>query len=177
MFYSFLGENGGILAPISDQKSMPTSKGRISKNCWKTNETSMIFQVLGVELGIKNRSQFNRKLKPKMKCLLASILGRFWWILRSKLGRKIEPRSIKNRFKKASKKWWKKEGVLEGSGWGNPRAGDGVGWPRPPPFSPFSKNQTTKQIQSTEHRGQKEHLGTPGAQARWRILVYSVHIL
>ena len=87
------------------------------------------------------------------------------------MGGKIEPRSIKNRSKKASKNRWKKEGVLVGSGGAIQGARDGGdGWPRPPPFSPFSKNQT-KQNQSTEHRDQKEHPGTPCAQARWRIKI------
>ena len=63
----------------------------------------MIFQGYGVEVGIKNQSKINQKLKPKMDRLLALIFGGFWWILGGKLGWKIEPRAIKNRFKKASK--------------------------------------------------------------------------
>ena len=64
----------------------------------------MIFVVLGVEVGIKNRSKIDQKLKPKMNGLLASIFGGFWWVLGAKLGGKIEPRAIKNRLKNASKK-------------------------------------------------------------------------
>ena len=97
-------------------------EGDFQKTDEKTNECLMIFQVLGFELGIKNRSKINRKLKPKMKCLLASMLGRFWWILRSKLGWKIEPRAnqngLENAFKKCSKKV-RLEGVL--GGWGDAR--------------------------------------------------------
>ena len=71
-----------MLAPRSDQKSMPTSKGRFCKNYCKTNEISMIFQSYGVEVGIKNQSKIHQKLKPKMDCLLASILVDFcgFWI-------------------------------------------------------------------------------------------------
>ena len=71
----FWKEDGGMLAPRSDQKSMPTSKGRFCKKYWKTNDFSMIFVVLGVEVGIKNRSKVDQKLKPKMNGLLASIFG------------------------------------------------------------------------------------------------------
>ena len=64
----------------------------------------MIFVVLGVEVGIKNRSKIDQNLKPKMNGLLASIFGGFWWVLGGKLASKIEPRSNKNRFKIRSKK-------------------------------------------------------------------------
>ena len=85
-----------MLAPRSDQKSMPTSKGRFCKNYCKTNEFLMIFQSYGVEVGIKNQSKINQNLKPKMDCFLASIFGGFWWVLGGKLGWKIEPRTKEN---------------------------------------------------------------------------------
>jgi len=97
-------ENAGMLAPRSDQKSMPTSKGRFCKNYCKTNEILMIFQGSGVEVGIKNQSKIHQKIKPKMDCLLASIFGGFWWVLGGKLACKIEPRAKTNRLKNASKK-------------------------------------------------------------------------
>ena len=50
-----------MLAPRSDQKSMPTSKGRFCKLYWKTNECSIIFQGYGVEVGIKNPSNNQNK--------------------------------------------------------------------------------------------------------------------
>ena len=59
--------------------------------------------VQGVQVGSKNRSKIDQNLKSKMGCLLASIFDAFWSFCRGKLGRKIEPRSIKNRSKKASK--------------------------------------------------------------------------
>ena len=83
-----------MLAPRSDQKSMPTSKGRFCKNYSKTNEILMIFQGYGVEVGIKNQSKIHQKIKPKMDCLLASILvdfGGFWeasWPAKSSQERK-----------------------------------------------------------------------------------------
>ena len=70
-------ENEGKLAPKWDQKSMLTSKGRFYKSTYKTNRILMIFEVSGVEVGSKNRPKIDEKLKPKMDCLLASILGRF----------------------------------------------------------------------------------------------------
>ena len=47
IFGGFSKENGGLLAPTSDQKSMSTSKGGFCKKYWKTNTVSMIFQVWG----------------------------------------------------------------------------------------------------------------------------------
>ena len=64
----------------------------------------MSFQGYGVEVGSKNQSTIDQKLKPKMDCLLASIFGGFWWLWGGKLGRKIEQRANKNGSKKASKK-------------------------------------------------------------------------
>ena len=93
-----------MLAPRSDQKSMPTSKGRFYKNYCKKNIILMIFQSYGVEVGIKNQSKIHQKMKPKMDRLLASIFGRFWWVLGGMLGWKIEPRAKKNRLETASKK-------------------------------------------------------------------------
>ena len=45
----------------------------------------------------------------------AVLIHRFWWVLGAKMGGEIEPKSIKNLSKKASKKQLKKEGVLEAS--------------------------------------------------------------
>ena len=60
--------------------------------------------VQGVQVGSKNRSKIDQNLKSKMGCLLASIFDAFWSFFGGKLGGKIEPRSIKNRSKKASQK-------------------------------------------------------------------------
>ena len=64
----------------------------------------MILKVLEIEVGSKNGSKIDQKLKPKMDCLLASIFDGFWWVLGGKLGWKIEPRAKKNRLKDASTK-------------------------------------------------------------------------
>ena len=50
----------------------------------------MIFMILGVEVGSQNRSKIDQKMESKMECILASIFYRFWWILGSKLGGKME---------------------------------------------------------------------------------------
>ena len=98
-------ENGSKLAPKSDPKSVSTSKGRFCKKCGKTNEKSLFFKVLGVEVGSQIRLKIDQKLKSKLECLLASIFDGFWWILGGKLGRKIGPRAIKNGTEKRMKKW------------------------------------------------------------------------
>ena len=75
-------QNGSMLAPKSDGKSMLTSKGRCSKKCCKTNVILMIFEVHGVEVGRKSRPKIDQKTKSKMECLWASIFydfDGFWW--------------------------------------------------------------------------------------------------
>ena len=62
------------------------------------------FDINGVQVRSKKRSKIDQNLKSKMGCLLASIFDAFWSFFGGKLGGKIEPRSIKNRSKKASKK-------------------------------------------------------------------------
>ena len=57
--------------------------------------------VHGVQVGSKNRSKIDQNLKSKMGCLLALIFDAFWSFFGGKLGGKIEPKSIKNRSKKA----------------------------------------------------------------------------
>ena len=108
-------QNGAKLVPKWHPKWSLSWKRWKSKKHLKTNEKSMILEVPGVPKSIKNRSKIDYKSKPKLGCLLASIFRRFWEVLGAKLGRKTEPRSIKNRNKKASKKLWKKECVLEAS--------------------------------------------------------------
>ena len=62
------------------------------------------FDIHGVQVGSKKRSKIVQNLKSKMRCLLVSIFDGCLWFLGSMLGGKIEPRSINNRSKKASKK-------------------------------------------------------------------------
>ena len=60
-----------------DQKSMPIAKcDFLKKLCFSLGKT-MILEVLGVQVGAKNRSKIDQKLKPKMDCLLASIFNGF----------------------------------------------------------------------------------------------------
>jgi len=99
----FWRENGGMLAPRSDQKSMPTSKGRFCKNYCKTNEVLMIFQGYGVE---RHQKSVNNPSKIKAQDgLPLSIV--FWWILVGfgrQVGLENRAKSEKNRLKNASKK-------------------------------------------------------------------------
>ena len=50
----FWKENGGMLAPRSDQKSMPTSKGRFSKNYCKTKDFFNDFSSFGSKINQKS---------------------------------------------------------------------------------------------------------------------------
>ena len=57
-----------------------------------------------VQVGSKNRSKIDEKMRSTWEGILASIFDRFWWILGAKLGGKIEPKSIKNGIEKTMKK-------------------------------------------------------------------------
>ena len=59
-------------------------KAIFQKSCSHCSGGS-IFKVGGVQLGLKNRSKMDKKTKPKMECLLASILERFCLIWGAKL--------------------------------------------------------------------------------------------
>ena len=61
--------------------------------------------VRRVQIGSQNLSKINPNSKSKMECLLASIFNGLWWILGSKLGGKMEPRSIQKGIEKTMKKW------------------------------------------------------------------------
>ena len=117
------------------------------------------------EVGIKNQSKIDQKLKPKMDCLLASIFGGFWWVLGGKLVCKIEPRAKRNRLKNASKKCWKKDAFWKPLGGGEPRTRHGWGWILGPPNYQFSKTTPHHSPQTTAHRP-PEHLVTPCAHQR-----------
>ena len=93
-------ENGGKLASKSEPKSILALK---RKN--QLNASPLVPNwVRRVQVGSKKRSKIDQNLKSKMGCLLASIFDAFWSFFGGKLGGKTEPRSIKNRSKKASKK-------------------------------------------------------------------------
>ena len=63
----------------------------------------LIREVLGVEVGSKNQSKNDQKMKSTWEGILASIFDGFWWIWGSKLGVKLEPRGIKNGIEKTMK--------------------------------------------------------------------------
>ena len=114
----------------------------------------MIFQGYGVEVGIKNQSKIHQKLKPKMDCLLASIFAWFWWVLGGKLGAKIEPRTINDRFKKASNKLWKKtckKAEMSVLGGVIPRARKAAGGPRDRLIDQNQRNQPTENWLTIQH--------------------------
>ena len=56
-------------------------------------------------------------MASKMKCILASIFSRFWWILGGMLGAKIEqksiPKGINKNYAKKKAYWSRLRGVLE----------------------------------------------------------------
>ena len=64
---------------------MLTSKGRFYKSTYNTDGILMIFEVSGVEVGSKHRSNIDANMESKMECILASIFDRF-----------SDPRNLKN---------------------------------------------------------------------------------
>ena len=131
----FWREIEGMLAPRSHQKSMPPLKGWFCKNWWKV--FFLIFQGYGVEVGSKSQSKIDWKIKPKMDCLLALIVGGCWWVSGGKLGWKIEPRARKYQSKNASKTCWKKDAFWRSLGGVRPCARHGEGWILGPPNYQF----------------------------------------
>ena len=85
--WDFWSQNGGKLAPKWDQKLMFTWEGDFSKIVlWL--QRGLDFSGSG-GLGAK----IDQKMESKMECILASIFGRFCWILGAKLGGKIHQKS------------------------------------------------------------------------------------
>ena len=66
--------------------------------------------VRGLEVGSKNRSKIDQKMKSRWEGILASIFHGFWSILEAKLAPSWGRKSIKNRSKMASKNRCQKEG-------------------------------------------------------------------
>ena len=67
----------------------------------------------GVEVGSKNQLKIDLKMKSTWEGILASIFDRFWWIWGTKLGGKIEPRSMQKGIegtieKRTEARWPKK---------------------------------------------------------------------
>ena len=92
-------QNGAKLAPESHQKSIPTSKGDFLKKHGFPSGKTMILKVLGVEVGSKNQSKIDKKMKSRWEGILASIFHGFWLILEAKLApswgrisKKIDPK-------------------------------------------------------------------------------------
>ena len=54
-FDGFWKENGGMLAPKSHQKTIPTSKNDFLTKPSFTLGKTMILRVQGIEVGVKNR--------------------------------------------------------------------------------------------------------------------------
>ena len=93
-----------------DQKSMWLTKNGFSKNhCFSWGKTT-IFKVRGVQDESKNRSKIYQKGAQHGKASWHRFLSDFGGFWEASWGRK----SSKNRSKKASKKWWQKEGHQDG---------------------------------------------------------------
>ena len=60
----------------------------------------MILRVQGIEVGGKNGWKTNQKMESRWEGILASIFNGFWLIFGSKLGGKMEPRSIQEGIEK-----------------------------------------------------------------------------
>ena len=58
----------------------------------------------GIQVGSKNQPKINTNMESKMEYILASIFDTFQWILRGKLGAKIDPKSIEKGIGKRMEK-------------------------------------------------------------------------
>ena len=90
-FNGFWKENGGMLAPKSHPKSIPTSKNDILKKPSFSLGKTMILKVQGIEVGSKNQSKIDEKMKSRWEGVLGSVFHRFWWVWKAKLAGQTEP--------------------------------------------------------------------------------------
>ena len=70
-------QNEAKLGPKSHQKSIPTSNGDFLKKPHFSAGKTMILKVPGVEVGSKNQSKIDQKMKSRWEGILASIFERF----------------------------------------------------------------------------------------------------
>ena len=66
-------QNGAKLAPASHQKSIPTLTGNFMKEKYLSLQKTMIWKVLGVEVGSQNESKIDQKNEVMME------KSRFWF--------------------------------------------------------------------------------------------------
>ena len=64
-FSGFWKENGGMLAPKSHPKSIPTSKDDFLKKPRFSRGKTMILKVQGIEVGSKIQSKNDEKIKSR----------------------------------------------------------------------------------------------------------------
>ena len=103
-FDEFLKEKSKHVGTKIEQKSMPTSKSDFLKKPRFSLGKTMILRVQGFEVGGKNRSKIDEKMKSKREGVLGRICHRFWWVWEAKLGGKMEPRSMQKGIDKNDRK-------------------------------------------------------------------------
>ena len=89
-FGGFWKENGGMLAPKSNPKLIPTWKIDFLKNRRFSLGKTMILKVQGTEVGSKNQSKIHEKMKSRWEGVLGSVFHRFWWVWKAKLAGQTE---------------------------------------------------------------------------------------
>ena len=89
-------ENGGMLAPEIDEKSMSFARSDFLKKCGFSPARIKKLRVQGFEVGGKNRSKIDEKMKSKREGVLGSIFHGFWWVWEAKLGGQTEPGGRQN---------------------------------------------------------------------------------
>ena len=88
----FGSQNGAKLAPKWDQTSISQ---KTQKNAFGASPLVPNW-VQGLEVGGKNRSKIDQKMKSKREGVLGSIFHRFWWVWEAKLGGQTEPGGRQN---------------------------------------------------------------------------------
>ena len=96
-------QHGSKLAPKSMPKSMLSSKGGFLKKLHFSFGKIHFFEIQGVEVESKNRSNINVKNDAETESLGNSILIDFCWIWEASWPSKTEPRRSKIDVEKASK--------------------------------------------------------------------------
>jgi len=107
------------LAPKSMKNDTNCEKRFFDKSCSRCSG-GLILEVPRVEVGSQSPSKNDQKTKSTWEGILASIFDECWWVLRGKLGWKIEPRakSENKTIEKRIEKMMKKACGLEAPGGG-----------------------------------------------------------
>ena len=91
---------GGKIGLYMDIMSRKSKGSPVLRKLYFSNEIEVPWSTKSIKIG----SKIDHKMASKMKCILAPIFFRFWWISGGKLGGEMEPESIQKGIEKTMRK-------------------------------------------------------------------------